>query len=100
MGAPVTLVDPQGKYVDIGGGGGPSEVTISGPVAVTGPVTEGELTAVVGLLSAGAYSDDTGAADGSVIGLLKGIYVQNSQIITLLTAIEENTNTGAQKWLM
>lgn len=74
------------------GGDGPAEVTISGSVAVTGPVTEGELTAVVGLLSAGAYSDDTGAADGSVIGLLKGIYVQNSQIITLLTAIEANTS--------
>ena len=77
-------------------------VPVSGPltnaqlrasaVPVSGPVTEDELTAVVGLLNAGAYSDDTGAADGSVIGLLKGIYVQNAAIISLLTQIETNTS--------
>jgi len=94
-------------------GGGASEVevtnfpatqTVSGSVsvdnfpstqAVTGPVTEDQLTAVVGLLSAGAYSDDTGVGDGSGIGLLKGIYVQNVQSIALLTKIETNTNSGA-----
>jgi len=71
------------------------EVTISGTVPVSGPVTVAELTGVVGLLNASAYSDDTGVGDGSVIGLLKGIYVQNVQIIDLLTQIETNTNTGA-----
>lgn len=86
MGAPVTLVDPQGQYVDISGGGGTSEVEVSNAQ---------DIAPGIGLLSADAYSDDTGAADGSAIGLLKGIYVQNVQIIALLTAIEENTNTGA-----
>lgn len=120
MGAPVTLVDPNGEYVDAsGGGGGTSEVevtnfpatqpvsgtvSVSGSVAVTGPLTNAQLTAQglltndqfsgsTGLLSASPYSDDTGAGDGSVIGLLKGIYVQNAQMIALLTQIE--TNTGA-----
>lgn len=120
MGAPVTLVDPNGVYVDASGGGsGTSEVevtnfpatqpvsgtvAVSGSVAVTGPLTNAQLTAQglmtndqftgsTGLLSAGPYSDDTGAGDGSVIGLLKGIYVQNAQMIALLTQIE--TNTGA-----
>lgn len=40
-----------------------------------------------------AYADDTGAGDGSVVALLKGIYVQNAAIIALLTAIETNTGT-------
>lgn len=45
-----------------------------------------------GSVSDAAYSDDTGAADGSVVSLLKGIYVQNAAIIALLTAIETNTS--------
>ena len=40
-----------------------------------------------------AYADDTGAADGTTISLLKGIYVQNAAIIALLTQIETNTAT-------
>lgn len=47
-----------------------------------------------GAVDDAAYADDTGAADGSVIALLKGLYVQNAQIIDLLTQIEANTNTG------
>lgn len=38
-----------------------------------------------------AYADDTGAADGTTVSLLKGIYVQNAAIIALLTQIETNT---------
>lgn len=67
-------------------GGGASEVEVSNPQ---------DIAPGIGELSAQPYSDDTGAADGSVIGILKGIYVQNVQIITLLTQIETNTNTGA-----
>jgi len=106
----VIVVDQNGDPVSFGGGGTsevevtnfPTTQAVTGPltdtqlrasaVPVSGPVTEAELTAVVGLLSAGAYSDDTGAADGSVIGLLKGIYVQNAAIISLLTQIETNTS--------
>jgi len=46
----------------------------------------------IGATDAAAYADDTGAADGSLTALLKGIYVQNAQIIALLTAIEQNTS--------
>jgi len=38
-----------------------------------------------------AYTDDTGAADGSVIALLKGIYSQNAAMIALLDDIKTNT---------
>lgn len=38
-----------------------------------------------------AYSDNTGAADGTTVSLLKGIYVQNAAVIALLTQIEANT---------
>ena len=44
-----------------------------------------------GAVDDGAYSDDTGAADGSVVSLLKGIYVQNVAIIALLTSIDTKT---------
>ena len=44
-----------------------------------------------GAVDDGAYSDDTGAADGSVVSLLKGIYVQNVAIIALLTSIDAKT---------
>jgi hypothetical protein len=44
-----------------------------------------------GAVDDAAYSDDTGAANGSVIALLKGIIVQNAAIIALLTSIDEKT---------
>lgn len=45
-----------------------------------------------GAVDDAAYTDATGDADGTVITLLKGLYVQNAAIITLLTAIEANTS--------
>lgn len=77
-----------------GGGGGSSEVAVTNwpdEQPVTGPATMAELSGIIGLLNSQAYGDDTGAADGTLIGLLKGIYVQNAQIIALLTQIETNT---------
>ena len=44
-----------------------------------------------GAVDDAAYADNTGAADGSTVSLLKGIYVQNAAIIALLTQIETNT---------
>jgi hypothetical protein len=44
-----------------------------------------------GAVDDAAYSDATGAADGSVIALLKGIYVQNAAMIALLDDIKTNT---------
>lgn len=48
--------------------------------------------ATIGAVDDAAYTDATGDADGTVITLLKGLYVQNAAIITLLTAIEANTS--------
>lgn len=58
--------------------------------------TERAFVPTVNMASSGgtsdaAYSDATGAADGSVVSLLKGIYVQNAAMIALLTQIETNT---------
>lgn len=50
------------------------------PQAVTGPLTNAQLTAVTGTTATAAYTDATGAAAGTVIGLLKGIYVQLAAI--------------------
>jgi len=86
----------------VGGGAGASEVEVtnfpatqpvSGTVTVNNLATAGSTN--IGSTSAAAYADDTGAAAGTLVGLLKGIYVQNAEIIALLTAIEANTNTGA-----
>lgn len=69
------------------GGGGASEVEVTNfpaSQAVTGPLTNAQLTAVTGAVAAAAYTDATGAASGTVIALLKGIYVQ-------LAAINANT---------
>lgn len=79
---PVSIVGP--IEISGGGGGGTSEVEVTNPEAIspgTGPVDDA------------AYADDTGAAEGTLVALLKGVYVQNAAIIALLTQIEANTNT-------
>jgi hypothetical protein len=58
-------------------------------VTVTGIATAGSTN--TGATNAAAYSDESGAATGTMIGLLKGVYVQNAAIIALLTQIETNT---------
>lgn len=103
MATPVTLVDPDGKYVDAsgGGGGGPTTVTVSNFPAtqpVSGTVTVSSLATAgstqQGAIANPAYTDATGAANGTMIALLKGIYVQQAQMITLLNDIKTNTATG------
>lgn len=115
MAAPVTLTDPHGKYVDIssGGGGGGGEVevknwpsvqpvsgtvsvgnwpatqAVSGTVSVSGIAGAG--SAGIGAVDATAYMDNTGAEDGTVIALLKGMYTQHVAMIILLEQIKENT---------
>lgn len=95
-GTPVTSAQPV-YTVDIStglpssGGGGPSQVEVTNfpsSQSVTGPLTNAQLTAITGAVSAAAYTDDTGAASGTVIALLKGIYVQ-------LAAINANTASPA-----
>lgn len=101
MGTPVTLVDPNGNYVDAsgGGGGGPATVTVSnfpatqpvsGTVAVTAIATAGSTQQ--GAIANPAYTDATGAANGTMIALLKGLYVQQAQMIALLNDIKTNTS--------
>lgn len=81
------------------GGGSEVEVTnfpatqaVSGTVAVTGIATAGSTQQ--GAIANPPYADPTGAASGTMVALLKGIYVQNAQMITLLTAIRDNTASG------
>lgn len=74
-GSPVSV--PGGTHIGACPGGD------TGDVAVT--------SVDLGTVVDAPYADVTGAADGTVIELLKGIYVQNAQVIALLTAIEANT---------
>lgn len=62
---------------------------VSGTVTVTGIATAGSTQQ--GAIANAAYTDATGAASGTMIALLKGLYVQNAAIIALLTQIETNT---------
>lgn len=87
-----------GSLPPSGGGGGTAEVEvtnfpatqpISGTVAVTSIATAGSTQQ--GAIANPPYTDATGAATGTMIALLKGLYVQNAQMITLLTAIRDNT---------
>lgn len=83
MGAPVTLVDPDGHYVDISGGGGAAEVEVTNfpaTQAVSGPLTQTQFNTSAGVGSSPVYTDATGAASGTMIGLLKGIFVQLAAI--------------------
>ena len=100
MGTPVTLVDPNGQYVDAsgGGGGGPATVTVdnfpatqtvSGTVTVSALATAGSTQQ--GAIANAAYSDATGVANGTMISLLKGIFVQQAAMIALLEDIKTNT---------
>lgn len=116
MGTPVTLVDPNGNYVDAsgGGGGGPATVTVSnfpatqpvsGTVAVTGVATAanqatqttalnamnttlGELNTDFGMPSEGPWS---GTGNGTVIAILKAMHAQNATMIGILNDIKDNT---------
>ncbi len=70
-----------GVHVLSAGGGGTQDVNVTNAsLPVTGPLTNAQLTAVTGAASAAAYVDPTGAAAGTVIALLKGIYVQLAEI--------------------
>lgn len=114
MGAPVTLTDPEGNYVDIGGGGGSSSVAVtnwpatqpvSGTVSVTGVATAAnqstqttvlntisttmnELNTDFGIPSEPAWS---GTGNGTVIAILKALHAQNASIIGVLEQIQTNT---------
>ena len=78
------------NVVNQNGGGGPQEVEVSNfpdTQPVTGPLTNAQLAAIMGAASAALYTDATGAANGTAIALLKGIYVQ-------LAIIAQNTAPG------
>lgn len=102
MGAPVTLVDPDGNYVDAsgGGGGGTAEVEVTnfpatqpisgdvgvtGSVAVTGPLTNSQLTA------------QALGTEATLASILTELQTLNASLVTAnghLAAIETNTETG------
>lgn len=102
MGAPVTPVDKDGNPFEAGnplhvtgtGPGGTSDVVVTNFPAsqvVTGPLTNAQFTAVQGTAAVAAWA---GTGNGTTVAILKAIYAQNSQMITLLTAIRDNTTTG------
>lgn len=67
--------------LDGGGSGGTQDVNVTNAsIPVTGPLTNAQLTAITGAATAAAYTDATGAASGTVISLLKGIFVQLAEI--------------------
>lgn len=103
MGAPVTLVDPDGKYVDASGGGGASEVTVSnfpatqpvsGTVTATGPLTNAQLIAVTGTAAQTAVTTDPAAAGQTTNALLRGILAEMQAQTVVLNTIATNTSTG------
>lgn len=69
--------------VSVSGGGGSGQVEVTNwptTQAVSGPLTNAQQTAITGAASAAAYTDVTGAASGTMIALLKGIFVQLAEI--------------------
>lgn len=92
MGVPVTLTDPDGNYVEISPGGGGGSVTVTNfpaTQAVSGPLTNAQLTAVTGAANAAAWNGSDASA--TMVPILKAICAQNTSIIALLTQIQENT---------
>lgn len=112
MGVPVTLTDPQGNYVEIGGGGSSTVAVSNFPASqpVTGPLTNAQLRAA----DVGVYDSNTatilnelntdfgmpsepawsGSGNGTVIAILKALHAQNAQIIAVLNQIQDNTASG------
>lgn len=77
------VCNPDGTPIGTGGGGGSSQVEVTNFPAtqpVSGPLTNAQFTTVFGAVGAAAYTDVTGAANGTAIALLKGIFVQLAEI--------------------
>lgn len=84
----VMVIGADGEPVDFGGGGGgasqvevtnfPATQPVSGTVTVTALATAGSTQQ--GAVANVAYADATGVASGTMIALLKGIYVQLAEI--------------------
>ena len=94
MGAPVTLVDPQGNYVDASGGGGPSEVEVTNFPAtqpVSGPLTNAQLTAVTGTAAQTDVTTDPAAAGQTTNAILRGILAELQAQTAVLETIATNT---------
>lgn len=77
-----TINDSAKKYYEaaLGGSLPASPSTISGSVAVTGPLTNAQLTAVTGAASAAAW--DGIAASATIIAILKSMDASLRQIAT------------------
>ena len=86
----VAVVGPDGSPIGGGGGAGGSVEVRNWPAsqAVTGPLTNSQLTAVTGTASTAAWG---GTGNATEIAILKAMYAQNANIMTLLGEIAENT---------
>lgn len=95
----VTVKEAVAVAIVAGGGGGEggggdgltNEQLRASAVPVSGPVTDTQLKVSTGATNVAPYADPTGVAAGTIIGVPKGIYVQNAEIIALLTSIDNKT---------
>lgn len=60
-------------------------------IAVSGPLTNAQQIAIMGAANIAAW--DGSSASATTNAILKALYAQNEQIITLLTTIATNTTT-------
>lgn len=82
----------QTTVIEGGGGGASGQVEVTNfptSQAVTGPLTNAQLTAVTGAANATAW--DGSAASATMVSILKALHAQNAQIIGLLNDIKTNT---------
>lgn len=94
-----TTFMPDGKVaqdvyvVNSNGGGGSQDVNVTNTsVAVTGPITNAQFTAVEGTAATAAWA---GTGNGTVIAILKAIHAQNETMIGHLSQIATNTTPEA-----
>lgn len=98
-GAGPYAADDEGNMTLIGSGSGGGESggltndqLRASAVAVSGPLTNAQMTAVTGAASAAPW--DGAAASATIISILKANHALLSDISDKLTQIEVNTNTG------
>lgn len=77
-----------------GGGGGSSQVEVTNfpaTQAVSGPLTNAQLTAVTGTAAQTAVTTDPAAAGQTVLAVMRGILAEMQAQTALLTTIAANT---------
>ena len=90
----VAIADPATGEPSGGGGGGASSVEVTNfpaTQAVTGPLTNAQLTAVTGTAAQTAVTTDPAAAGQTVLAVMRGILAEMQAQTALLQTIATNT---------